>query len=629
MNIETAQTLIDISTYINDKNPQERLSYICDVLGLRENYLLGKVLESRHNRNFFLIGDLVNPYNGRRIFERVIKDANFIQNVICPGATIEDLGLEAGQLVLFRFQTDESDFDKVSQGKLLRTNKDNIINVRDVSDVLNKLGIEPEDLHINVLINNKTDDFLIFPLTEFYQDIIYKKVQEHLEQINLEHANLEMKKQEIYNEQKNLSEKQKELSILEIEIDKKLLKLKELGFNLLIESKPIKRINEESTLLEEPESEKELIEVIQQQIALRDLDYEKDTIRRFYCALKTNQFVILSGPSGTGKTSLVSAFAEVVSAKAKIIPVQPSWTDKQDLLGFYNPLRKQYVPSIFLDTLIEANHDPDTLYLICLDELNLAQIEYYLADILSIREQKNAPIELYSKYEYEQSLDEIKWYIQKVFPHADMEHLETWIEKELKINNIEQYSYVQRYHNLQRYPWFLHIPPNVRLIGTMNVDGTVRPLSPKVVDRSFIIEVERQKEKIKPAQKKGVLNLHASHFSIDLNQKVSDKGKKEIKNLEENLTQLRANYNDRVEKHLDLYTLATNPFGLTGKKLADELISMKILPRIHFLLDSNETIHEDFVKKLKETLGETSLSSKKADRMLERAKQSRIFSYWS
>ncbi|QNU25075.1 hypothetical protein [Geobacillus zalihae] len=53
MNIETAQTLIDISTYINDKNPQERLSYICDVLGLRENYLLGKVLESRHNRNFF------------------------------------------------------------------------------------------------------------------------------------------------------------------------------------------------------------------------------------------------------------------------------------------------------------------------------------------------------------------------------------------------------------------------------------------------------------------------------------------------------------------------------------------------------------------------------------------------
>ncbi|QNU25076.1 hypothetical protein [Geobacillus zalihae] len=156
----------------------------------------------------------------------MIKDANFIQNVICPGATIEDLGLEAGQLVLFRFQTDESDFDKVSQGKLLRTNKDNIINVRDVSDVLNKLGIEPEDLHINVLINNKTDDFLIFPLTEFYQDIIYKKVQEHLEQINLEHANLEMKKQEIYNEQKNLSEKQKELSILEIEIDKKLLKLK-------------------------------------------------------------------------------------------------------------------------------------------------------------------------------------------------------------------------------------------------------------------------------------------------------------------------------------------------------------------------------------------------------------------
>jgi energy-coupling factor transporter ATP-binding protein EcfA2 len=402
-----------------------------------------------------------------------------------------------------------------------------------------------------------------------------------------------------------------------------------LGFNVFRGYEEKSASSKNINSLKEPEVEKELVQLIQQQIALRGLNYEKDTIRRFYCALKTNQFVILSGPSGTGKTSLVSAFAEVVSAKAKIIPVQPSWTDKQDLLGFYNAIRKQYVPSVFLDTLVEAKHNSNTLYLICLDELNLAQIEYYLADILSIREQKNAPIELYSKYEYEQNREEVEWYVQKVFPHADKENLETWIEKELEVNKIEQYSYVQRYHNLQRYPWEFSIPENVRLIGTMNVDGTVRPLSPKVIDRSFVIQIERQEENVKQAQEEGVFNLLASHFSIDLSQKVSDKGKKEIKKFEEVLTQLNANYNNRVEIHIDLYTLATTSFGLTGKKLADELITMKILPRIHFLLDSSETSHEQFVKLLKDILEESSLSYKKALNMLESSKKTRIFSYWS
>lgn len=102
-----------------------------------------------------------------------------------------------------------------------------------------------------------------------------------------------------------------------------------------------------------------------------------------------------------------------------------------------------------------------------------------------------------------------------------------------------------------------------------------------------------------------------------------------MKRFEEVLTQLNANYNNRVEKHIDLYTLATTSFGLTGKKLADELITMKILPRIHFLLDSSETSHEQFVKLLKDILEESSLSYKKGLNMLVSSKKTRIFSYWS
>src|SRR5699024_8783804 len=98
---------------------------------------------------------------------------------------------------------------------------------------------------------------------------------------------------------------------------------------------------EKSTVheLEIPEDENEFLKKIQQQLGAKGLKYERDTLRKFYFALKTNQLVVLSGPSGTGKTSLVSAFADLTSSPVKVIPVQPSWTDKQDLLGYYNPVR--------------------------------------------------------------------------------------------------------------------------------------------------------------------------------------------------------------------------------------------------------------------------------------------------
>ena len=114
-----------------------------------------------------------------------------------------------------------------------------------------------------------------------------------------------------------------------------------------------------------------------------NLYYNNSTIEKLYAGLCTNQLVILSGSPGTGKTSIVEGFCDAIGAKKKVISVQPNWSETQDLLGFYNPVEKVYVSTPFLDFLIEAKNDKDNLYIVCLDEMNLAHVEYYFAEFLS------------------------------------------------------------------------------------------------------------------------------------------------------------------------------------------------------------------------------------------------------
>ena len=88
----------------------------------------------------------------------------------------------------------------------------------------------------------------------------------------------------------------------------------------------------------------------------------------------TNDLIILAGDSGSGKTNLVKSFAKAIGGKSVIIPVKPNWTSAEDLLGYYNPLENKYLSTKFLDTLLEAQENPNTPYFICLDEMNLARV---------------------------------------------------------------------------------------------------------------------------------------------------------------------------------------------------------------------------------------------------------------
>ena len=118
------------------------------------------------------------------------------------------------------------------------------------------------------------------------------------------------------------------------------------------------------------------------------LYYTIDTIRQLFAGMGTGKLIILEGISGTGKTSMPYALGKFFNFDANICPVQPSWKDRSELLGYYNEFTKKFNESEFLRALYVSTYRKDTNISV-LDEMNLARIEYYFAEFLSIMEMPN------------------------------------------------------------------------------------------------------------------------------------------------------------------------------------------------------------------------------------------------
>ena len=179
----------------------------------------------------------------------------------------------------------------------------------------------------------------------------------------------------------------------------------------------------------------------------------------FYTALQTKGFVILSGISGTGKTRLAQAFADMLPQPAVgtnhlFVPVRPDWRESKSLLGYYNPLTGTYewTPSLrFLLRAVQSYETRDGLaWFVILDEMNLAHVEYYFADLLSV---------------LESGRDE-----------------DGWTCEPLRLGYSDDAE-----GNLP--PCELKLPPNLYIVGTVNVDETTHAFSPKVLDRAFTLEL--------------------------------------------------------------------------------------------------------------------------------------------
>lgn len=216
------------------------------------------------------------------------------------------------------------------------------------------------------------------------------------------------------------------------------------------------------------------------------LNYPERVIREFLGAMFSDQIIVLSGPPGTGKSSLPPAIAKWIGAQCRMVSVQPSWTDNQDLLGFYDPTRERFAATPFLDILVEAGRHPGTIYLVCLDEMNLVRVEYYFSEILSAMETKDKTLRLYSPDAYAQRERALTRQIDSLKKLRSVLSGREQFEVNEKRNTA-----IQARKALYRYPAEFKLPENIQFVGTLNMDETTRELSPKVLDRSFIIEVGR------------------------------------------------------------------------------------------------------------------------------------------
>lgn len=332
------------------------------------------------------------------------------------------------------------------------------------------------------------------------------------------------------------------------------------------------------------------------------LYYSENILRSFYIGLQTGQMVLLMGRPGTGKTSLVKACAEFFGFDCEVIPVQSNWNDRSDLLGYYNPIEKSYMSTQFLDILLDyrtkALNTHEKKFIICLDEMNLSHVEYYFAEFLSVLQEEkedNRTVELYSRHLLNSILEELRIIgrskdLQDINQLNDFERLKSEIESKKKILLHEEIPSLQKkyYISLCRmakmlidFPHRFTIPDNIIFVGTLNQDATTLDLSPKVIDRSWIIRFGVNEEKTTHAEVYLDNNIPSyDDFIKDPENKLwgllgkyGNGGKEDI-----------IHYSRRVFSHTFQHGDFTNWCSRFGQaNVIDQIIASTVLPRIKVL----------------------------------------------
>jgi len=301
------------------------------------------------------------------------------------------------------------------------------------------------------------------------------------------------------------------------------------------------------------------------------LYYNIDLIRLFISAFASNRLIILQGISGTGKTSLAYAFGSFINNESVITPVQPSWRDRAELFGYFNEFTKKFNETELLAKMYEASYN-DKIYVSILDEMNIARVEYYFAEMLSIMEMPSFS----------------EWVVDLV-PNP-------WPSDPKKLIGGK-----------------FQIPRNMWYVGTINNDDSTFMVTDKVYDRAMPININEKAPEFK-AENADKLNI-SSEYLMKLFKEAQEKMPisndvlEKIEKMDDYVVQhFKIAFGNRIMHQMKQFVPVYVECGGNEIAAVDYLICHKILRKFEQLNMSyirNEV--DPFIEFLNETFGKDAM----------------------
>ena len=273
------------------------------------------------------------------------------------------------------------------------------------------------------------------------------------------------------------------------------------------------------------------------------LYYDIKDIRRFIAGLSVTHIMILQGMSGTGKTSLAYAFGQFLQNPTVVVPIQPMWKERTDLIGYYNEFTKKFNESTLLQKLYEANYRKD-VYITVLDEMNIARIEYYFAEFLSLLELPNPE----SRY-----LDVVS---------------DKWDNDPILLKGGQ-----------------LKLPKNMWFIGTANNDDSTFAISDKVYDRAMVINLDKKAQIFEAPKTKGI-RLSENHLDKLFKEaqeeyKISKRNLRRIQELDKYMIEyFHITFGNRIMKQIKNYVPVVVACGGEELEAIDDILARKVMRKL-------------------------------------------------